>query len=201
VALLLLLALPVLAACGARGTGDKGYVDGDGVITQIAVADRKPVGKLTGPLLDGGTFDLAAQRGKVVVMNVWGSWCAPCRAEADVLASAAKALGAADGSGPGDATTAGAPVVFVGINTRDSSRDNARAFERTYDIGYPSIYDPSGGTLLAFEGTIGPNAIPSTLVIDPRGRVAATVLGALTSRTTLLDLVHDAAHGASGAAA
>lgn len=199
-ALLTVPVLGLLAGCGARGTGDKGYVDGDGVITQIAATDRKPVGALTGTLLDGGHFDLAAQRGKVVVMNVWGSWCAPCRAEATVLASAARSLGAADGSGPGDATTAGKQIVFVGINTRDSSRDNARAFERTYAVGYPSIYDPSGSTLLAFQGTIGPNAIPSTLVIDAQGRVAATVLGGLTSPTTLVDLVHDAAHAPAGAA-
>lgn len=188
----------LLAGCGARGTGDKGYVAGDGVITQIPVSNRTVVGPLQGDLLDGGHFDLARERGKVVVMNVWGSWCAPCRAEARILAAAARTLGAADGSGPGDATTAGAPIVFVGINTRDASPANARAFERTYDIGYPSIYDPSGDTLLAFQGTIGPNAIPSTLVIDPHGRVAATVLGGLTSPTTLIDLVHDAAHSTKG---
>ncbi|MGN6782602.1 MAG: TlpA disulfide reductase family protein [Marmoricola sp.] len=192
---LVALVASVAAGCGARGTGDKGYVAGDGVITEIAPADRTQVGSLTGTLVDGGHFDLAAERGKVVVMNVWGSWCAPCRAEAHVLAAAARQLGAGDGSGPGDAATNGTPVVFVGINTRDASRDNARAFERTYDVGYPSIYDPSGDTLLAFQGTIGPNAIPSTLVIDARGRVAATVLGGLTSATTLVDLVHDAAQG------
>ncbi|MGN6251860.1 MAG: TlpA family protein disulfide reductase [Marmoricola sp.] len=196
-----LLLAGAVAGCGAAGTGDKGYVAGDGVITQVSVADRKPVGTLTGSLLDGGHFDLAAHRGTIVVMNVWGSWCAPCRAEASVLAKAAQELGAADGSGPGTATTAGTPIAFVGIDTRDASRDNARAFERTYDIGYPSVYDPDGRTLLAFTGTIGPNAIPSTLVIDARGRVAATVLGGLTSSTTLVDLVHDAARaGRSGAA-
>lgn len=195
--LLVLVALvaSLAAGCGARGTGDKGYVAGDGVITEIAPADRTPVGSLTGSLVDGGRFDLARERGKVVVMNVWGSWCAPCRAEARVLAAAARQLGAGDGSGPGDGATNGTPIVFVGINTRDASRDNARAFERTYGVGYPSIYDPSGDTLLAFQGTIGPNAIPSTLVIDAQGRVAATVLGGLTSATTLVDLVHDAAHG------
>lgn len=174
-----LLAL-VATGCGASGTGDKGYVGGDGVITQLPAHDRKDVGTLRGTTLDGGTFDLADHHGKVVVVNVWGSWCAPCRAEASRLAAAAKKLAPDDG------------VVFVGINTRDASKENAIAFDRRFAIEYPSIYDPTGETLLAFRGTITPQSIPSTLVIDPLGRIAARVLGELPSTTTLVDLVHDA---------
>jgi thiol-disulfide isomerase/thioredoxin len=175
----LLLAL-LAAGCGAAGTGDKGYVGGDGVITQLPAHDRKDVGTLRGTTLDGRSWDLADQRGKVVVVNVWGSWCAPCRAEAGRLAAAAKQLASTP------------DVVFVGINTRDASKDNALAFDRRFGIEYPSIYDPSGQTLLAFRGTITPQAIPSTLVIDRHGRIAARVLGEVPSTTTLVDLVHDA---------
>jgi thiol-disulfide isomerase/thioredoxin len=170
----------VTAGCGgSSGTGDKGYVAGDGVITQLPAQDRRDVGTVSGPTLDGGTFDLADHRGKVGVVNVWGSWCGDCRVEAGRLAAAAKRL---EPEG----------VVFVGINTRDSSKDNARAFERRYGIEYPSIFDPSGENLLSFRGTITPSAIPSTIVIDPQGRIAASILGQVTSTSTLVDLVRDA---------
>jgi thiol-disulfide isomerase/thioredoxin len=180
VAVAALVALAVLATgCGAAGTGDKGYVSGDGVVRQLPAHDRKPVGTVSGPTLDGGTFDLADHRGKVVVVNVWGSWCGDCRAEAATLVAAAKEL-----------TAKG--VVFVGINTRDASKDGPRAYERAHGIHYPSIFDPSGENLLAFRGVITPNSIPSTIVIDPQGRVAASVNGQLTSATTLVELAEDA---------
>lgn len=172
----------LLAGCGAEGTGDKGYVDGHGVITQLPASQRHRVGTVSGDLLGGGHFDLEDHRGKVVVVNVWGSWCAPCRAEASVLAAAAAELQPRG-------------VVFVGINTRDASEANGLAFDRTFGIDYPSIFDPSGRNLLAFHGVITPSAIPSTIVIDPQGRVAASVLGQLTSKTTLVDLVSDASGG------
>jgi thiol-disulfide isomerase/thioredoxin len=167
-------------ANGVGGTGDKGYVDGEGVITLLAVADREKPGEVTGETLAGDPVDLSSYAGKVVVVNVWGSWCPPCRAEADELAAAAREL-------------APSGVVFVGINSRDASADNARAFERTYEVPYPSIYDPSGRNLLAFRGTLTPNSIPSTVVIDREGRVAASVIGSVTSKTTLVDLVEDVA--------
>lgn len=166
-----------LSGCGAEGTGSKGYVSGSGVITQLPPAKRADVGPVSGTTLSGKPIDLADYRGKVVVVNVWGSWCPPCRAEASRLAAAARRL---DG------------VAFVGINTRDSSRAQGLAFNRRYDVQYPSIYDPAGHTLLAFHGTITPSSIPSTMVIDPKGRVAASILGEVTSTSTLVDLVHDA---------
>jgi thiol-disulfide isomerase/thioredoxin len=164
---------------GAGGTGDKGYIDGEGVITVLPVHDRKAPADVEGETLEGDQLSLSSYAGKVVVVNVWGSWCPPCRAEADDLAAASREL-AADG------------VVFVGINTRDASRDNGLSFQRTYDVPYPSIYDPSGRNLLAFRGTLTPNSIPSTVIIDKQGRVAASVLGELSSKTTLVDLVDEA---------
>ena len=87
-------------------------------------------------------------------------------------------------------------VAFLGIDSRDPSESAARAFARRIDVPYPSIYDQQGSTLLAFRGTLSPNAIPSTVIIDREGRVAASVLGEIT-RTTLYDLVEEVA-GADG---
>ena len=87
-------------------------------------------------------------------------------------------------------------VAFLGIDSRDPSEAAARAFVRRFDVPYPSIYDQQGRTLLAFRGTLTPNSVPSTVVIDKEGRVAASVLGEIT-RTTLYDLVDEAGATAS----
>lgn len=175
-----LLSLALLAGCGSgvEGTGDAGYTRGDGAITVLPVADREEPGAVTGETLEGEKVSLASYDGQVVVLNVWGSWCPPCRKEAPFLAEAAREL-EDDG------------VVFLGINTRDNSRDNALAFQRAQDLPYTSIYDPDGRTLLAFRGTLPPNSIPSTVVIDREGRVAASVIGEVSSANTLLDIVED----------
>jgi thiol-disulfide isomerase/thioredoxin len=177
-----LLVGTLLAVAGCAddigSTGDQGYIDGKGVITLLPAAERKKPGPVSGETLEGEHLSLASYAGKVIVVNVWGSWCPPCRAEADELGTAARKL-AAQG------------VVFVGINTRDSSPDNGLSFQRRYDVPYPSIYDPGGRNLLAFHRTLTPNSIPGTVVIDRQGRVAASILGEVTSRTTLVDLVQD----------
>ncbi|MCZ4498584.1 MAG: TlpA family protein disulfide reductase [Marmoricola sp.] len=178
---LLLLAVLATAGCaGAGSTGSKGYVDGNGVITILPDAERQKPGPVTGKTLDGVDVSLAQYAGKVVVINVWGSWCPPCRKEADDLAKAANELMPSG-------------VVFLGINTRDTSKDNALAFQRSRKVPYPSIYDPGGRNLLAFRGTLSPNAIPSTVVIDKDGRVAASILGEVTSSVTLKDIVEQVA--------
>jgi thiol-disulfide isomerase/thioredoxin len=177
----------VLSGCsgGSVGSsGDQGYVAGKGIITSVEAADRKQPGEVSGTTLAGARTSLSDYRGKTVVVNVWGSWCPPCRAEAPMLAAAARDL-------------AGKDVVFLGINSRNPEQAGPRAFERRFKIPYDSIYDPGGRTLLAFHGTLPANAIPSTVVVDPQGRVAASVVGSIT-RTTLYDLVQDA-QGTSGA--
>lgn len=172
-----------LAGCSndVGSSGNQGYVAGKGIITSVKAADRKQPGEVSGRTLDGEQVSLADFRGKVVVVNVWGSWCGPCRAEAPMLAQASRDL-------------AGKGVVFLGIDSRDPSKDAAKAFVRRFDIPYASIYDQQGTTLLAFRGTLTPNSVPSTVVVDPQGRVAGSVLGSLT-RTTLDDLVDDARSG------
>ena len=180
---LVLAVVAVLAltatGCGAVGsTGDKGYISGEGVITLLPEAQRKAPGTVSGETLEGDQVSLSSYAGKVVVVNVWGSWCPPCRAEADDLAKAYREL-------------APKGVVFLGINTRDSSQDNGLSFQRRYQVPYPSIFDPGGRTLLAFHRTLTPNSIPGTVVIDRQGRVAASILGEVPSATTLVDLVED----------
>jgi thiol-disulfide isomerase/thioredoxin len=175
----------VLAGCSSQvgGSGDTGYVSGKGVITSLPADQRKPVGRVEGRTIDGAPISLRDYAGKVVVVNVWGSWCAPCRAEAPALVAASEELADRD-------------VAFVGINSRDLNRASARAFVRRFDIPYPSIYDQQGRTLLAFHGTLTPNSIPSTVVIDEKGRVAASILGE-TTKGTLVDLVEDVTGGAA----
>ena len=185
-AVLLAVALPsalVLAGCSndVGSSGNQGYVAGKGIITSVKAAHRKQPGAVAGRTLDGRQVSLSDFRGKVVVVNVWGSWCGPCRAEAPMLARASRDL-------------AEKGVVFLGIDSRDPSKDAAKAFVRRFDVPYPSLYDQQGSTLLAFRGTLTPNSVPSTVVVDPQGRVSGSVLGSLT-RTTLDDLVDDASSG------
>lgn len=138
-------------------------------VEEYGADDRRPVGRIQGGLLDGGAFDSAEVSG-VVVYNVWGSWCAPCRAEAPVLRRLSAELAASG-------------VRFVGINVRDND-EAARAFERTYDITYPSITTASApDALLAFGNAFPPRAVPSTFVVDAERRLAARILGPATYST------------------
>ncbi|WP_116946923.1 TlpA family protein disulfide reductase [Jiangella endophytica] len=154
-----------------------GYIAGDGTISIYQPAERKSAPEFGGELLDGGDFQLADQLGDVVVLNVWGSWCPPCRKEAPDLQAAYAAL---EPQG----------VQFVGVNVRDNGTRAPLQFEDEFGITYPSVYDPKADALLAFRDTIPPSAIPSTLVIDRDGRIAARVMGPL-GEATLTDIVGD----------
>ncbi|WP_219472070.1 TlpA family protein disulfide reductase [Nonomuraea rhizosphaerae] len=166
-----LVLLAVLVA-GCAGTsqasgqqpGDTRFVAGDGKMQLFDAASRKAAPAVAGETLDGANASLAAHKGKVVVLNFWASWCGPCRAEAPVLKEVA-------------AQTKGA-VQFIGVDFKDRKAD-AQAFERTEQTGYPHIFDQPGKVALAFQGTVPPAAIPSTLIIDKQGRVAARALGAV----------------------
>lgn len=139
------------------------FVGGSYSSTFYRPGSRPAAPAVAGTTLTGHKFSLAADRGSVVILNFWGSWCAPCRREAPALAALA-------------AHFAGDPVRFVGDNVRDSPA-SAEAFERTFGVGYPSVNDPGEQIALAFHGTVPPSAIPSTLVIDRSGRIAARVVG------------------------
>ena len=96
---------------------------------------------------EGKEISTADLTGKVVVLNVWGSWCGPCRAEAPALQKASEA-------------TAGT-AQFIGLNTRDIDQGPPVAFNRSNKITYPSIWDPTGSVLVSLSGTLPPKAIPS----------------------------------------
>ncbi|UVS82289.1 TlpA disulfide reductase family protein [Actinokineospora sp. UTMC 2448] len=127
-------------------------------------ADRKPLPELSGPSLmePGTTLSLSDYRGKVVVLNVWGSWCPPCRVEAPELQKVQDEYGDKG-------------VQVLGIAVRDFQETEPRDFMINQGLTYPSIYDPPGRSLLALKGY--PRAVvPATFVIDKQGRVAAAFM-------------------------
>lgn len=164
-----------LSACGAGGvsggSSNTKFIQGAGGVDTVAKGDRKHAPELAGKTLDGGKLDVADYQGKIVVLNIWGSWCAPCRAEAPNLVKVAKDT-EADG------------VRFVGINTRDPDPANAIQFEKEFKVDYPSLYDPIGKLMLRFpKGSLNPQAIPTTIVLDRQGRIAARALTPLSEES------------------
>jgi thiol-disulfide isomerase/thioredoxin len=149
----------------------------DGAIAFVPVSGRAAAVNLAGATLVGGRADVAAFRGAPVVLNIWESSCTPCRSEAADLQAAYAEL---KPSGVG----------FIGIDHRGDDPAQARAFQRTFGITYPSIADVDGQALLALRGAAPPTATPTTLVLDAEGRVAARVTGPV-DRTTLIGLVAD----------
>lgn len=171
--------MSVLAACGTDTSEryDTGYVAGDGVSTEIAPADRGEPVAFTGTSFAGEAVDIAAMRGSVVVLNVWYASCAPCRQEAPDLKAIAEEY-------------APQGVSFLGINVRDAAGP-AQAFEQNFAIPYPSVPDTDASIMYALRGQVAPNAVPSTLVLDAEGRVAARISGAIDPSTlrSMLDTV------------
>jgi thiol-disulfide isomerase/thioredoxin len=159
-----------LAACESGPIGQntpasngQSFVSGNSGTTVYGANSGPVVPKVTGTMLTGQKFALTEDRGHVVVMNFWGSWCTPCRAEAPVLASLAQHF---TGSG----------VRFLGVDIRDSPV-NAEAFLSDFHIHYPSLNDPGDLVALDFYDTVPPAAIPTTLVIGRNGRVTARIIG------------------------
>jgi thiol-disulfide isomerase/thioredoxin len=167
------------ACTEANGTNGKDYVAGDGVVIEIPPDERGEPVELSGETLTGDQVDLADRRGSVVVVNVWWAGCPPCRKEAPLLVDASDEL-------PGGGTV-------LGINIRDSSKDTALAFERGFGVTYPSIYDPGSKLLLNFPPPFNPRDMPSTVVLDRQGRVAALIRGEIPSKLTLIDLAEKVA--------
>ncbi|MFF0203388.1 TlpA family protein disulfide reductase [Streptomyces sp. NPDC005017] len=163
------LAALSLSGCGlgtSKSGGQTNFVTGADGIATVAAGERKPVGSVRGETVDGGHIDIARFKGKVVVINVWGSWCPPCRAEAPYLNQVAK-------------ETKSKGVEFFGINTRDGEKIQAKAFEDEAKISYPSLYDPSGKVLMSGfpKGTVSLQGLPVSIVLDREGKIAARVFG------------------------
>ena len=158
-----------LTACSTAPETEAGFVSGDGSVTILDPPQRQIAPDATGVDLNGDPLKLSDFAGQVVVLNVWASWCAPCRAEAGALEEVAIQF---DGKG----------VQFIGLNTRDSNAA-AQAFIRNYGVTYPSLVDTDGRIQLLFNDSLPPQAIPSTIVIDQQGKVAARALGTVTAAT------------------
>ncbi|HEX3205998.1 MAG TPA: TlpA disulfide reductase family protein [Propionibacteriaceae bacterium] len=183
-----LAAMLILAACASTGAdeqtrsaGQVGYPEVARNLTRVPPDQRKELPTVSGPAL-GSNQTISTQdfRGKVVVINVWGSWCPPCRKEApDLQAASVETKDIAQ---------------FVGITSKDYDPAPAEAFVRSFEITYPSIYDPTGKVLLAFAGELPPSAIPTTMIIDRQGRLAVRVLSEV-SKITLVDMINDVAEG------
>lgn len=163
-------ALLVLPACSGGDLGQstplssgQSFVEGSYSSTYFSPGSRPAAPAVTGTTLAGQRFALAADRGAVVILNFWGSWCGPCRQEAPALAALARHF-------------TRDPVRFVGVDIRDAP-DSAEAFQRTFNVGYPSLNDPSDEIALAFHGTVPLGGIPTTLLIDRSGHIAARIVG------------------------
>lgn len=162
-----------LSACGANDPlanqfkqGDnKNYIAGDGSVTEFRdLATRKSGAAWSSTTAEGKPFSSADLEGKVVVLNFWYAGCAPCRAETPDLDRIAKEF-------------ADQGVLVVGVDLRDSA-ETVLAFNRNKNISYPSVMDSeSGDVVLAYTGVVSPEAVPTTLVIDRQGRIAARVIG------------------------
>ncbi|TQM95605.1 thiol-disulfide isomerase/thioredoxin [Ornithinimicrobium humiphilum] len=179
----------LLAGCGGDGdsindqmrSGDqKGYVAGDGTVQALAPDERTTVLTLEGTTLEDEPWSSTDHLGEVVVINVWGSWCGPCIQETPDLEEVATAF-----------AEAGEPVQFIGVNSRDSV-PSALAFQQKYDVSYPSLQDDGGRTRAQLEGLAV--ATPTTMVLDPEGRLAARVSGPVEA-STLRGLVEDVLAG------
>ncbi|MEG3616001.1 TlpA disulfide reductase family protein [Isoptericola haloaureus] len=171
-----------LAGCGAAdsGAGDvvgQGFVSGDGTVQQWEPDDRTDPVVVEGTSFEGDEVSTADWRGDVVVLNTWYAGCAPCRAEAPALVEIAT-------------ERADEGVHLLGINTEDEA-GAALAFQRTFEVPYPSIEDRSGQVVAGLSGVVPLQAVPSTVVLDAEGRVAARVVGEV-SGTTLNGLIDDA---------
>ena len=164
------LALLLLTGCsnGGASQAEESFISGDGAVTFIKKSDRIKAPKISGMTLMGTDYTFTG--GKVAVVNVWASWCSPCRAEEPALSALAKKYSDVD---------------FIGILTRDNPV-NAEAFARKRGIPYPTLIDDS--ILGGFRKSLPANAIPSTVVLDKGGNVAARISGAVTV-ASLTDLI------------
>jgi thiol-disulfide isomerase/thioredoxin len=169
-----LLIVVLVAGWGGSGKSDVTEVDGNPGAVLYAAGHRPAAPDFSGTTLTGSKLSFSSYRGKVVVLNFWGSWCVPCRAEASTLAAVA-ALYRSSG------------VVFLGVDVRDTTA-SALAFTRSFGISYPSVTDPSSAITLDFTSVVPIAGTPTTLVIDRTGHIAGAVFGSTTypELTTIL---------------
>jgi thiol-disulfide isomerase/thioredoxin len=159
---LVLASLLLLTGCsnGGASKAEESFIAGSGAVTKIKVGNRISAPAISGMTLSGKNFTF--NKGRVAVVNVWASWCSPCRAEEPTLAALSQKY---------------SDVQFIGILTRDNPV-NAEAFNRKRGTPYPTLIDDS--ILIGFRKSLPANAIPTTVVIDRDGNVAARISGSVT---------------------
>lgn len=163
-----------LVACTETPSTNTTYQSGDGTVTEFKIAARSTAVQWTGVDSDGIPLASANLTGAVTVLNFWYASCPPCRVETPDLVALADEFNH--------------QAQFVGVNVRDSA-DTAKSFNRNFKVTYPTLIDAnSGDVVLAFTGVVTPSAVPTTLVIDRQGRVAARILG-LAEKATLRALI------------
>lgn len=187
--LVAVLAAVALVATGCTSANDEladqyrsgenlNYISGDGTVTEFDAEERQDPVAFEGIVEDGSEVSSEDYAGEVLVVNFWYAECPPCRAEAELLEQTHQAY-------------RDQGVEFLGVNVRNQA-DTALAFSRTFGITYPSIMDAdTGAAQLAFAGTVAPNAVPTTLILDREGRVAARILGQVTDESTFNTLIRD----------
>jgi thiol-disulfide isomerase/thioredoxin len=154
-----------LAGGGQAATGVT-HVDGDPSAVLYASGHRAQVPGFSGTTLTGAKVSFADYRGRVVVLNFWGSWCGPCRSEGPTLAALASKYQASG-------------VSFLGVDV-DDTPPNATAFARSVGITYPSLNDPGYSVALALGSAVPISGTPTTVVVDRTGHVAGAVFGSVT---------------------
>ncbi len=165
-AVLLAVGLAVTLTNGSGRATEVTHVDGNPSAVLYAAGHRAPVPDFSGTTLTGTKVNFAGYRGKVVVLNFWGSWCGPCRSEGPTLAALS-------------AKYQGSGVSFLGVDVHDSPA-NAAAFEQDAGIKYPSMNDPGYAVALTLGNTVPISGTPTTVVVDPTGHVAGAVFGPVT---------------------
>ncbi len=165
----------VLAEQYRDGTGQN-YISGDGAITILAPDSRADAVSFSGATDTGGFFDSSEYANQILVVNFWYAGCPPCRLEAADLEALSQQF-ADDG------------VVFVGVNIMDQA-PTALTFAEEFGVTYASIMDVSDGRVrLAFAGSVSPNAVPTTLVLDREARVAGRISGLLSDPGVLAGMI------------
>lgn len=163
---------------GSVGNDDGNYNSEDGAVSSIAEVNRGEAVSFQSETTEGVAVDSKDYLGQVTVVNFWYAACPPCRVEAPDLQDLNEQF-------------AGNGVNFLGVNVRDQA-DTAENFEDEFGLTYPSVIDTNDGNmLLAFAGTVQPNAVPTTIVLDKKGRVAGRILGQVTDPSILETMISD----------
>lgn len=160
--------LIVLLAGGWAGGGGSGVTTVDGNASAVVYpAGHRPLAPgFSGTTLTGSKLSFSDYRGRVVVLNFWGSWCVPCREEAPTLAAVASKYRPSG-------------VSFLGVDVRDTTA-SAQAFARRFRIPYPSVSDPGSVITQDFTAKVPIAGTPTTLVIDRTGHIAGAIFGTVT---------------------